>query len=123
METLSFQGKRKLQVLKKTVEFYEPCAEKIMGLTADKFVKGPVASKNATGPDGFIKGKNSTIGVFINYRKNLEHTYEHKKVFAIVEKELFGKNSIDSITHDLDKLIMYAMGFPKSIVSSGKITE
>ena len=35
----------------------------------------------------------------------------------MIEKELFGKNSIDSLTHDADKLIFYTLGFPKSFVT------
>ena len=52
-----------------------------------------------------------------NYVKNIKHTYEHKVVYSLVEKELFGKNSINSLTHDADKMIMYCLGFPKSFVS------
>ena len=85
-----------------------------VGLCADKFVKRPVAEKNANGLFGLIKS-------FNNYRKNyvanIKHTYEHKVIFALIEKELFGNNSIDSVTHDLDKLVLYCFGFPKSFVS------
>ena len=35
----------------------------------------------------------------------------------MIEKELYGRNSIDAITHDADKMIMYLLGFPKSFVS------
>ncbi len=88
---------------------------------ADKFVKGPVASESAT---GLLNSASSlyknTVKKFKtrvdNYKRNIAHTYEHKVVFSIVERELFGKNSIDSITHDLDKLILYALGFSKSFV-------
>ena len=52
-----------------------------------------------------------------NYVKNIKHTYDHKIVFALIEKELYGHNSIDAITHDADKMIMYLFGFPKSFVS------
>lgn len=87
---------------------------KSVGLCADKFVKRPVAEKSANGLFGLMKS-------FNNYRKNyvtnIKHTYEHKVVFALVEKELFGNNSIDSVTHDLDKLVLYTLGFPKSFVS------
>ena len=38
-------------------------------------------------------------------------------VFALIEKELYGKRSIDSYTHDADKMILYLLGFPKSFVS------
>ena len=81
---------------------------------ADIVLKKPVAEKNAAGFSGLIsKIKNYAK----NYVKNVKHTYDHKIVFALVEKELFGKNSIDSITHDLDKMILYLLGFPKSFVS------
>ncbi len=82
--------------------------------TADIVMKKPVAKKNAAGFSGLIsKIKNYAK----NYVKNIKHTYDHKIVFALVEKELFGKNSIDSITHDLDKMILYLLGFSKSFVS------
>ena len=87
---------------------------KSVGLCADKFVKRPVAEKNANGLFGLIKSFNNYRK---NYVKNIQHTYEHKVVFALVEKELFGNNSIDSVTHDLDKLVLYTLGFPKSFVS------
>ena len=51
------------------------------------------------------------------YKKNVEHTYEHKVIFSIIEKELYGKNSINSITHDMDKMLLYLLGFPKRFVS------
>ena len=81
---------------------------------ADIFVEKPEAIKNATGFNG-LWGKVKSHAK--NYVKNIEHTYDHKIVFALIEKELFGKNSIDSVTHDLDKMIMYILGFPKSFVS------
>lgn len=88
-------------------------------LAADKFVKRPVAEKSATGLLGFItKGKNAVSNYVHNYKKNLKHTYNHKIIYGLIEKELFGYNSIDSITHDLDKLILYAIGFPKSFVTT-----
>ena len=94
-------------------------AVEIAGLCEDIFVKRPVASKNATGLLGFInKSTDSVKKYFRNYKKNIQHTYEHKIVFSLIEKELFGKNSIDSLTHDLDKLVLYSLGFPKSFVSS-----
>ena len=36
---------------------------------------------------------------------------------SLIEKELYGKRSIDSYTHDADKMILYLLGFPKSFVS------
>lgn len=87
-------------------------------LCEDKFLRSPVASKNATGLPSLIdKCKNSVSTYVKNYKKNLKHTIDHKIYFAIIEKELLGKNSIDSITHDLDKLVLYSLGFPKSFVT------
>lgn len=59
----------------------------------------------------------SIKGYFSDYGKNIKHTYEHKIYFSIIEKELYGKRSIDSVTHDLDKMVLYILGFPKSVVS------
>ena len=88
------------------------------GLCEDILVRRPVASKSATGLLGFIsKCKNSVLEYVKNYKKNLTHTLDHKLVFALVEKEIYGKNSIDCVTHDLDKLVLYTLGFPKSFVS------
>ena len=88
------------------------------GLCEDILVRRPVANKSATGLLGLMsKCKESVASYCKNYKKNLSHTYDHKKVFALVEKELFGNNSIDSLTHDLDKLVLYTLGFPKSFVS------
>jgi hypothetical protein len=63
------------------------------------------------------KCKKSVINYVKNYRKNIKHTFDHKIVFALIERKLFGRNSIDSITHDLDKLVLYLMGFPKPLVT------
>ena len=103
------------------------CDKINVGLSVDKFVRRPVVTKSATGLQGFetkntIKSKCTNIlkrvAIYArNYVKNIKHTYDHKLVFAMVEKELFGKNSIDSLTHDADKLILYILGFPKSFVS------
>ena len=85
-----------------------------VGKCADIFMKRPVADNNASGLCGFL---NPIKKYAKNYVKNVKHTYEHKLVFAMVEKELFGHNSIDALTHDADKMIMYLLGFPKSFVS------
>ena len=91
------------------------------GLSADKFVRRPVATKSATGLQGLkgfaIKALSKTLTYLKAYQRNIQHTFDHKIVFAMVEKELFGKISMDSITHDADKLILYILGFPKSFVS------
>lgn len=91
--------------------------------SVDIFVKRPVDAKCAAGLSGInpliltrtVLQKISNYAK--NYVKNIKHTYDHKVIFALVEKELFGGNTIDSITHDLDKMILYLLGFPKSFVS------
>ena len=81
-------------------------------------MRRPVANKSATGLLGLATNfKNSVLKYTKNYKKNIEHTFDHKIIFALIERKLFGQNSIDSITHDLDKLILYMLGFPKSFVS------
>ena len=86
--------------------------------SVDKFVKRPEGAKCAAGllsskPKFFDKVQ----GYVKNYVKNIKHTYDHKVVYALVEKELFGKNSVDTLTHDADKLVLYLLGFPKSFVT------
>ena len=92
-----------------------------VGTTTDIFVTRPNAEKSAFGlssSKGFwARCKDAVVQYYKNYKKNIQHTYDHKIVFALIEKELYGRNSIDSITHDADKLIMYLLGFPKSVVS------
>lgn len=82
----------------------------------------PVASKSATGLNvinkTFYNIYKSISNVFHNYSENIKHTYEHKIYFSIIEKQLFGKNSIDSITHDTDKLLLYILGFSHDFVTS-----
>ncbi len=66
----------------------------------------------------FIEKISSTISDFKKtYMKNLKHTYDHKIIYALIEKELTGHVGINSLTHDSDKFILYALGFPKSFVS------
>lgn len=50
---------------------------------------------------------------FATYGRRINYTWQHKKAFLQVEKELTGKNSWKGYCHDLDKLIMYILGFPK----------
>lgn len=92
-----------------------------VGTSADIYVRRPDAVKSASGLSGLrdvlSRCKDSILTYAKNYKKNIYHTYEHKMIFSLIEKELYGRNSIDSITHDLDKLILYALGFPKSFVS------
>ena len=88
------------------------------GLSEDILVRRPVASKNATGLLGLMsRCKNSVLNYVQNYKKNVKHTFDHKIVFALIERELFGCISIDSVTHDLDKLVLYLLGCPKSVVT------
>ena len=58
----------------------------------------------------FIK---SLRDYFKGYPKRIKYTWEHKKAYLRVEKELTGKNSLRGYLHDLDKLIMYIIGVPK----------
>ncbi len=92
-----------------------------VGEKRDVFIKRPVAIECAAGLSGLNKTKKSFLSKIKtyahNYVKNISHTYDHKIIYALIEKELFGKISIDSITHDADKLILYTLGFPKSFVS------
>jgi len=48
------------------------------------------------------------------YTSRLNYTYQHKKAFLKVEKELLGKNTFSGYLHDTNKLIMFAIGLPKS---------
>ena len=60
----------------------------------------------------------SAVKTFLAQRNaNIERTYVHKLIFAIIEKQLRGKNTINSLTHDLDKLLLYTLGFSHSFVS------
>ena len=93
-----------------------------VGNNADKFVRRPDASENASGLLGFVNKVKTKVVKPVreyihNYKKNVVHTYEHKLVYALIEKELYGHNTFDAITHDSDKMIMYLLGFPKSFVS------
>ena len=71
----------------------------------------PVVRQNTT---GFLS---PVVKYLKSYAENIRETYEHKIIFAIIEKELYGSNSVDSLTHDLDKLVLYVLGFPKKFVS------
>lgn len=52
---------------------------------------------------------------FKGYPKRIKYTYQHRKAYRKVEKELLGKNTLNGYLHDLDKLIMYIIGVPKKI--------
>lgn len=87
----------------------------------DVFVKRPDATKSASGLSGLknklVNGILSIINYGKSYKKNIQHTYDHKIIFALIEKELYGHHTIDSYTHDADKMFLYLLGFPKSFVS------
>ena len=88
--------------------------------TKDIFVRRPDANKSASGLQGFKEKFIKPVAKFVKeYKENIKHTYDHKVVYALVERELFGRNTINSVTHDADKMIMYMLGFPKKLV--GKI--
>lgn len=50
---------------------------------------------------------------FIKYGQRINYTWQHKKAFLEVEKELCGKNSLGGYFHDVDKLLMYVIGIPQ----------
>jgi len=50
------------------------------------------------------------------YVERMDYTYQHKKAFLKVEKELTGKNTLAGYLHDSNKLVMFALGFPKNWV-------
>lgn len=52
---------------------------------------------------------------FLGYSKRINYTWQHKKAFLEVEKELCGKNSLQGYLHDADKLFMYLIGVPKEL--------
>ena len=65
-----------------------------------------------------IAGENlwqSVKNHFANYGRRINYTWQHKKAFLHVEKELCGKNTWRGYCHDLDKLIMYILFFPKKL--------
>ena len=92
---------------------------------ANVLIQRPVACENTTGLLSFKQVFAPIQNYFKSYKENLSHTYQHKIIFAKIEKELYGHNSIDSITHDLDKLVLYILGLPHSLVSAchKKISE
>lgn len=55
----------------------------------------------------------SPISHFIHdYAARFNYTWQHKKAYLRVEKELTGKNTLTGYLHDVDKLVLYAIGFP-----------
>lgn len=90
-------------------------------LDKDVYEIKSVANQSATDFLGFRRffGKlTSSVSDYKKaYVKNLKHTYDHKIIYALIEKELTGHVGIDSLTHDADKFVMYLCGMPKSFVS------
>lgn len=41
------------------------------------------------------------------FKKDFMYTWKHKKAILEVEKEIFGRNTIDGYLHDVDKLFLY----------------
>lgn len=103
-DSIHFKGRNPLPGAVKRVK-----AGVLAEISTDMFEKRPDA--NAT---GLLRSVKQYVH---DYKKNVIHTYEHKIVYALIEKELFGKNSMNSVTHDLDKMILYLLGFPRSFVS------
>lgn len=110
----------KTKPIQSSVHRTEKSGVPIVWENMDIFVRRPDANKSASGLQGFKEKFIKPVVKFVKeYKENIRHTYDHKIVYALVEKELFGRNTINSITHDADKMIMYMLGFPKSVV--GKI--
>lgn len=61
---------------------------------------------------------NSNYKLTLNYVGRINYTIQHRRAYRKVEKELLGKNSLKSYFHDLNKLIMYAIGVPTKIAHS-----
>ena len=120
-EAVHFRGMQKASSIARRVNGPATLERKIgmnVGLCEDKIVRRPVANKNATGLFGLSNKYVNAVKKYVkNYKNNITHTIDHKIVYALVEKELFGKYSINSITHDLDKLVLYMLGLPKPCVS------
>ena len=52
---------------------------------------------------------------FRGYPKRIKYTWQHKKAYLEMERKLTGGNTFRGYLHDLDKLIMYVLGFPKKL--------
>ena len=50
------------------------------------------------------------------YTYNIKRTHRHKVAYAVDEYKQFGYNTVDCITHDTDKMVMYLLGVPHDIV-------
>ena len=47
--------------------------------------------------------------LFKDFTKDFTYTWEHKKAFLKIEKQLTGKNTLDGFLHDADKLLLYLL--------------
>ena len=45
------------------------------------------------------------------YTYNIKKTHRHKVAYAVDEYKQFGYNTIDSFTHDADKMFWYVLGY------------
>lgn len=52
--------------------------------------------------------------IISNTLDNIKYTWNHKRAFLKVEKQLLGRNTISGYLHDLDKIFMYLI-FDKTI--------
>lgn len=48
----------------------------------------------------------------LNYFGRINYTFQHRKAYRKVEKELTGRNSLKGYFHDLNKVVMYVLGLP-----------
>ena len=62
-----------------------------------------------------INFKGNMEKYFFGYFERIKYTSKHKVAFLKMEKQLLGKNTLGSYLHDLDKLLMYIIGFPKEL--------
>ena len=58
---------------------------------------------------------NNLKDYFGGYTRRINYTWQHKKAFLQVERDLLGKNTIQGYLHDTDKLFMYIIGVPKNL--------
>ena len=69
--------------------------------------KTPFFKKNDS---KFLKAVKKSL---TDYCSRINYTWQHKKAFLDVERELCGKNSVSAFFHDTDKLFMYIIGIPQ----------
>ena len=61
---------------------------------------------------------NKIKNYFKDYKSRINYTWQHKKAYLKVEKELTSKNTLSGYLHDLDKILMYILFIPKDTVSN-----